>query len=265
MLCQRIARLLALVVVVASGALAAESGAPAVTVHYRAPALTVQINESVAVRTVLEKVCLETRARCDGLELITGDVAAPLALSGTWSEVVTKLLEGTSLNYFSMPGRLLIQQRSAAGPQADAPHREFTRDEKESNELRSETPSAPPRFVSEPRRGEEKDSDEADGSAGSPASDIRSGGGGSAETSTGDGKSGPPGFMGGPVNPVPYAGPRYSPFPDSNGNPVLLNPNAPSNVSPFPDSRGMPVLLKPLPPGQKMGSPFPPATPPKTE
>lgn len=217
-----------------------------------------QVTQATPLRLVLEEVCRKTQAQCEGLQNVE-ETMPPLAMKGSWAEVVDWLLQGSKLNYVAQPAspqgpaRLLLIGRRAALP-ARAP---VGTDQPGSREAAAEVTGEPSALgVTTTSNAREPRPEEVDRSGAMEGREMVA----PTEEAAPAPNLPPPGFMGGPIlPPPPQLGLPVSVFPDQNGNPVPLVPQPPPSVSVFPDAQGRPVPLPPpLPPGQRPGSPFPP-------
>src|SRR5271170_6088478 len=77
--------------------------------------LVLQVGGSTSLATVLQEFCKTTDAACDGLSFAANITVWPVEIQGSWSEVLSKLMEGSHLNFATIAphdargGRLLIQ------------------------------------------------------------------------------------------------------------------------------------------------------------
>jgi|SRR5581483_242517 len=103
-------------------AFASEMQKPEIAVSYAdSYHVVVEVNKSSNLETVLRAFCAEAKFDCE-ITLSAGQTkVAPMSISGTWEQVVDKLLEGTTLNYvgipadkFGHPGKLIIEIASNA-------------------------------------------------------------------------------------------------------------------------------------------------------
>lgn len=227
---------------------------PSVRVVYAKSELTIAISRNVSLRVVLDEFCLRTNVRCEGTPQTEGLSVVPLSLHGTWQGVVSRLLDGTGLNYafdppsVKSPGRLIIQPRSpnptensagAGQPVATPPA----------------LPSRVPDTVSAvaPETGADQYKDRDPGQTASAPSSYSTGGASapvfSSTVQTATGVAGSP--LTSDVAPSAEV-PTVLPFPDSQGRPIPVS-TAPEQYLPFPDSKGNPIPVKP----EDGGSPFP--------
>jgi hypothetical protein len=176
-----------------------------------------------------------------------------MSVDGTLRQVISKLLEGTDVNYeFSRAaegGAMAITFLGHA-PRGTAPVPTPPGVEK---------PDHPPLLHSSPYPENPPPRPMPPPEATPPRSQLLPDGlaqpGGDEAASVADAQSGPGTgatflFTGsGDSTPA-----RYLPFPDQNGRPIPVN-NTPATVLPFPDQHGNPIPVRPTP----GGSPFPPS------
>src|SRR5579859_1332951 len=208
----------------------------------------VVVEQTAPLRTVLENLCRETKAICSGTEIAGSQSVSPMSVSGTWSEVISRILDGTGLNYAAgapsgnTPPQLLIQGVATAidppRPMQEQPSEPVVMGSSDSS-MAQPSPSEQPQSNSS---SENLDSQAAMGSSGYS----------SPMQPNGDNNSN---------------GVSYLPFPDKNGRPIALSAEpasylpftdngkltpvpAPvqSNVLPFPDANGKPIVVSPDPP-----------------
>jgi hypothetical protein len=85
-----------------------------IAIQWQGVNLTVQVEKSATLSIVLERVCTQTCAQCEGAERAGDGWVGPVTLSGDWNDVVNNLLAGTGLNYIATselpgtPARLVI-------------------------------------------------------------------------------------------------------------------------------------------------------------
>ncbi len=61
------------------------------------------LEKPASLRTVLDDLCAATHTDCEGTQLASDSMVAPLTISGGWTQVVEILLDGTGLNYIAIP------------------------------------------------------------------------------------------------------------------------------------------------------------------
>ena len=103
--------------------------------------LSLLVSEATPLSAVLDEICRQAGANCEGTQLAATMSVGRMTLSGEWDAVLAELLQGASLNYVSSPpnatqhGTLILQaassapsngssQSSAAAYQAPAPSAE---------------------------------------------------------------------------------------------------------------------------------------------
>lgn len=223
--------------------------------------LRVRVPDQAPLSTVMSSVCQQQKIKCTGTDTLTSYRGPAMTVEGTLRQVISKLLEGTDVNYefsrTSEGGATAIAFLGHA-PRGTAPVPSPTAQDK---------PDHPPMPLhSRPFPGrppQPGNSPEISPPSNPPQSQLRPGAPGS--TGTADPASGPVQSIDnataakmlftGTGDPTPA---QYLPFPDQNGQPVPIN-NTPATAQPFPDQNGKPIPVKPTQPG----SPFPtkPTTP----
>jgi hypothetical protein len=96
---------------------------PAVVVEVKAGLLNIHVAEKTSLSTVLDEACRVVQATCTGTDLSTSVSAAPMSISGTWTEIIDKLLQGSALDYVAVPSSgneraQLIVTRPTDGPES---------------------------------------------------------------------------------------------------------------------------------------------------
>ncbi len=236
---------LGIAVFVLATALTNAQSAATVQVTNEGSKVKIVVMQTTPLRTVLEDVCRETKAICSGTEIAGSQTVSPMSISGTWSEVISRILDGTGLNYAAgapsgnTPPQLLIQGIATA---VDPP-RPMQEQPAESVAMGSMAqPSS-----EQPQPASNSSSENLDSQAAMAGSGYSS-----PMQSNGDNNSN---------------GVSYLPFPDRNGRPIALSTEpasylpftdngkliplpAPvqSNVLPFPDANGRPIVVNPDPP-----------------
>ncbi len=111
--------------------LALSGGSPAaaasLTIEHTPPHLTVRIPAPTDLHTVLTAVCAQTQARCDLAAPTAAARLGPTTVSGSWMEVVVKLVAAAGLNVTAAPvlggpgAQLVVLGPSDSGPETTAP------------------------------------------------------------------------------------------------------------------------------------------------
>src|SRR5215510_11497666 len=87
--------------------------------HSNSGVLSVQIKQVGKLQPVLRELCQQTKAECEISALAASDAAVvPMTISGSWTQVISKLLEGTGFNFAATNSsrahefaRLVVQAR----------------------------------------------------------------------------------------------------------------------------------------------------------
>ena len=238
----------------------------AVIVSHAGDQIDISVNRSTPLGTVLDEICRESNAQCDGTEQAMGVMVPAQQISGDWRHVLSSLLDGTGLNYATRePAESSAGVLSIAGIASRAGserHEARTRQ----SAARAETsdsaqPSFPETTASMPTSSSGDSSAEATSkpeavstgsapllnneappasAAAETAQGVPAGGGGQGSVGA---KPDRMLFADTFGNPVPLSqSPQYLLFPDGRGN-LIPVPSQPSS-SPymlFPDSNGKPV------------------------
>jgi hypothetical protein len=276
----------------APGALADDrTGAADIAVEYQYPYLTVQVSRPTHLLAILEELCQRTEASCDLGPQLAEIPFAPVTVRGTWFEVVSKLLEGTKLDFATIApsprqaGRLLVMTRISPN--------EGSRGEQTSQTGAGISPgylpfpaglkTASPNHGTQPEQSASPSgaTELSQGQTGAPLG----GAGGGAQHGAGDAiaessidqASQPAGggeipladqirnaeairnlYYGPPPGlPLPPPGMAVLPYPDQNGNPILVGiSNQPMTQLLYPDAQGRPIEVPPGVPGLKVQHPF---------
>ena len=241
--------------VAASGnvpASATSAAAQPVQVTSHGDQLEVNVPDQAPLSTVMSSVCSEQKIKCTGTETLTTYRGPAMSVEGTLRQVISKLVEGTDVNYeFSRSadgGATSIAflghapKGSAPVPTPEAPPTPAFKP-LHSHPFPGNVPTQPP-----PPPQSELEEPTPDVSPVEPAGATNA----EAQASTGaPGQSAPKGatmlFTGSGGQPQPYL-----PFPDAQGHPIPVS-NTPAQYLPFPDQFGNPIPVKPGP----SGSPFP--------
>jgi hypothetical protein len=217
-----------------------------VQVISRGNQLEVKVPDQAPLSTVMVSVCQQQRIKCSGTETLGSYRGPAMSVEGTLRQVISKLLEGTDVNYeFSRTadgGATAIAflghapKGTAAAPTSQPPQ-----------------PEHPPLLHSRPYPGKPPDG------AGPPQSELRpeapgdegnlSAEDGNATVQSQQAAQAASMLATGTGNKVPA---QSLPFPDAQGQPMPVNNTTPTS-QPFPDQFGNPVPVKPSP----GGSPFP--------
>lgn len=268
-------------------------------IHYDPPAVRVHLTEPMTLSAILEEFCRQTQVRCDLALEGTSVVVPPRTVRGRWEEVVSELLRGTKLNYVALApgskteGALLVEAPSAAIKETQH-SRLPTKVGKVRGKRHAQQPS---RLLSSvPKRLSDLNRVQGKEGVSSTNEFLFTPSKGTGHTSTYNGKimnkllssrkrsenrepigailptdfapTLGPGirvlpFLDSNGNPIPASNqrPTASPFLDSNGNPIPVSNQLPTAM-PFPDSKGNPIPTTAVPTGGRVGSPFPPSSPP---
>jgi len=220
----------------------AQSTATTVQVTGAGNKVKVVVLQTTALRTLLEDFCRETKANCSGTEIAGTQTVSAMSVTGTWSDVVSRILDGTRLNYAAgapsgnTPPQLLIQGVATA---IDPPR-----------PMQPEQPSdavamGNPGFsMAQPSSSEQPQP--ANNSPESPDT-ANAGNGSFAMSASPENGSGGVSYLpfpdrnGRPIA-VPTEPAAYLPFPD-NGKLIPIPAPVQSNVLPFPDANGKPIVV----------------------
>src|SRR5437764_14192642 len=78
--------------------------------------VVVQVKHSSNIEAVLHAFCAEAKFDCEITPLAEQARIAPMTITGTWEQIVSRLVDGTNLNYVGTPGdklghggKLLVQ------------------------------------------------------------------------------------------------------------------------------------------------------------
>ena len=100
-----------------------------IAVDWHSPQLTVRVERSAGLSAVLERVCTQTGAQCEGAERAGNGWVGRVTVTGDWNGVVSNLLEGTGLNFITTseepgaPARLVILGTATTADKPVAVHR----------------------------------------------------------------------------------------------------------------------------------------------
>ncbi len=234
-----------------SGGATASTAAPKpapVQVTSHGDQLQVKVPDQAPLSTVMSSVCQEQKLKCTGTETLTTYHGPAMSVEGTLRQVISKLVEGTDINYeFSRSAEggataiaFLGHAPKGSAPVPTVPEPAPTRP----RPLHSRPfPGNPPSQAGPPPAGpqsqliepEAMPDPEAQPTTVDPEQAKRSERA-AAMLSTGSGN---------PSNNV-------LPFPDAQGTPIPIS-NTPATMLPFPDQFGNPIRVKP----GAVGSPFP--------
>ncbi len=216
--------------------------------------LEVNVPDQAPLSAVMSSVCQEQKIKCTGTETLTSYHGPAMSVEGTLRQVISKLVEGTDINYeFSRSAEGGATSIAFLGhaPKGSAPVP--TPEERpapaftplHSHPFPGKVPTQPP--PPPPQSELQEPTPDVN-----PSQSTASASNTEAQANTeAPGQSLPKGETmlftgaGGPTQP-------YLPFPDAQGNPIPTSDNPPT-VLPFPDQFGNPIPVKPGP----VGSPFP--------
>lgn len=228
----------------AAGAIA-QSSSQTTRISSNANKVTITVLQETDLRSVLDSLCREAKATCSGTEMAGAQKVSPMSASGTWSEVISELLEGTHLNYVTgapsgdTPPQLLIQGVATAISPVSP-----TQDQA-SQAVNVESATLQPPASEGPQMASSEGANNSAAAAPlSAAADNTYLPGAAFDMGGGTGVLPFPDANGKPI--VLSAEPgRYLPFTD-NGKPIPIPAPAQSNVLPFSDN-GKPIVLNPEP------------------
>lgn len=224
-----------------------------VTVRSEHGLVQVRVSAAVDLSKVLDRFCSQTHSECDGLSLAEGYLVRTFDAQGDWSQVVSRLMEGSRLNYAAVSpngaeaGRLLIQGKAIGLTASDvnrgavAPH-----------EMESSAAAAVPSETAVATAEQSSSPTESNTSSYEPAPQESQGGSGSLANSLTGGMTGSPLTSDMSAVAGSFRPPQVLLFPDAHGNPIPVSAAEPQ-VLPFPDAHGNPIPVKESP----GGSPFP--------
>ena len=213
------------------------------SVSLKGETVIVRVLKPTALSKVLEEFCRQTASSCEGTQNLSSSILVPNVTSGSWSEVLNRLMAGEKVNYVgSQPGRgqegrlVVSERRTPVGLQPIAA-------------IQVTSPSAPvapvtvaPRdALREPSAFQQESVPEA--TVGSEASTV------SAQSTSGV-------FLGSSLaNMTTASGMAESSSPFSTGHGVAIPMTAGSDEggSPFSIGHGLPITATPMVPD---GSPF---------
>ena len=214
----------------------------------------VRVSATVDLTKVLGRFCSQTHSECDGLSLAEGFQVRSLDTKGDWSQVVSRLMEGSGLNYAAVSpngaeaGRLLIQGKAVGLTASDV-----NRGAVAGPEIESSAAEPVPSDVAVATAELSSSPTESNTSSYEAAPQQSQGGSTSfANSSLTNGMMGSP--LTSDMSSVAgnFRPPQVLLFPDAHGNPIPVTDSEPQAL-PFPDAHGNPVPVKESP----GGSPFP--------
>ena len=215
----------------------------------------VRVSAAVDLSKILDRFCSQTHSECDGLSLAEGFQVRTLDAQGDWSQVVSRLMEGSRLNYAAVSpngaeaGRLLIQGMAVGLTASDA-----NRGAVAAPEMESSATATVPSEAAVATAEQSLSPTESNTSPYEPApQESQSGSGSFAHVSPATGMTGSP--LSSDMSAVAgnFPPPQVLLFPDTHGNPIPVADPEPQ-VLPFPDAHGTPIPVKESP---AAGSPFP--------
>jgi hypothetical protein len=217
----------------------------------RGAQVQVKVPDQAPLSNVLSAVCSQQKIKCTGTETLTSYRGPAMTVEGSLRQVISKLLEGTDVNYeFSRTAeggataiaflghapRGTAPVPTPSGPQKpDHPtilHSHPYPGTPPSNTPPSTTPSNPPQSKMQigpiPGQGSTPVATESQSAVQNANAAAH------------------------PLTGNDTAAAKYLPFPDQNGQLIPVN-HTPETVQPFPDQYGNPIPLK----RSQSGSPFP--------
>lgn len=215
---------------------------PDVTVELQNSIYTIRVNHAAPLSAVLEKFCKKSSTDCEGQPSVD-TLVAPGTISGAWAEVISKLLEGTHLNYVAsassgaVPGKLEISAPSAATTTAPVPSVGQSSQAPGYEEPQPAVPEMIAVQESNPNMEEPGGSDA--GSAQMPSTAYTQGSGAASASAA----IAPFADSHGRPIAVSNEAVEYLPIPDSQNRPIPVNHDLLPGV-PFADSRGNPIALQ---------------------
>jgi hypothetical protein len=246
----------ALKVSVPSPCLAQEAATIKVAFASQQSYVTLQVTGSTNLAAVLEEFCKNTGTACEGITFASKITVLPTEIRGSWTEVLSKLMEGAHLNLaFLVPhggqgGKLLILGLGAPIDETDITSGRpalFVENGLARSQPEGNTGSNASQVENEPVNMASSAEPASGGDAGTPTSAQ----GQQAQQEHSAAALPFPDSSGNPATPQD-AQPGFLPFPDSKGNPMPVN-DVPARFLPFPDSNGSSIPVRP----GASGSPFP--------
>jgi hypothetical protein len=221
-----------------------------VDVQWNGNRLQLKVKQTTSLSATLRATCIRAKVACDGTELLSGNLIAPMTTDGKFLEVVSRLIEGVDVNTIytqgtseSLPKLMFVRRESAVAPE---PSTVGTRTIDPAQGL-AEPP--PPSGSSIRDTSSPTPATSTFATLGTSARQVPGNATYSAEVIAAVEEM----FV---ANPNDAVEAEFLPFPDEHGNPVLVKPVRPT-LSPFPDEFGRPAQI----PSGKPSSPFPPAEP----
>jgi hypothetical protein len=240
----------------------------AVVVSHSGSQINVTVNRSAPLGTVLDEICRESNAQCDGTEQALGVMVPAQQVSGDWRRVLSSLLDGTDLNYATREpagSSAAVLSITSIAPRAvreprvarlrETPTRAGSTDDavrpapavETAASMSSSSGDSSAETTSRPEAVSTGSASGFDSNETPPISDASEGAQAGPGNAVGQGSMGVKPdrmlFADSLGNPVPLSqGPQYLLFPDGRGN-LIPVPSQPSS-SPymlFPDSNGKPV------------------------
>ncbi len=211
--------------------------------------LQVTVPDQAALSTVMSSLCQEQKIKCTGTETLATYRNPAMTVEGTLRQVISKLVEGTDINYEfsrSAEGSATAIAFLGHAPKGTTPVPAAPEPVHERPQILHSRPF--PGKVPPPQTGPQTPPQ----AELLPENQVPSSGsqGVVADTATKTGSNSAAAFLStGTGNTEPA---RYQPFPDHNGQPIPVN-NTPQTMLPFPDRFGNPIPAKPA----IGGSPFP--------
>ena len=102
-----------------------------VRVQIRSTQVKLTVGATISLDIVMAELCKQTRSMCEGVPLVSHFQIVPMSVSGSWQEVVSRLMQGTGLDFIASsssagaPGTLILRVPSTltsqAQPAAPAP------------------------------------------------------------------------------------------------------------------------------------------------
>jgi hypothetical protein len=231
-----------------------------VTVTGNNAQVAIQIMQKTDLQSVLSALCAQTHYECDVPAEAAQVSIAAISFNGSWDEVIAKVLEGTNLNYASIPGKegeagkLLIQVGSSAPLSTVSPMATLATLPAGSG---SSAQSTGPNDMTTVQQ----QNTEAGAASGTSVQSLDAEAASSAEPPSGMAFTPFAGADGKPlaVSIDRQAGAAFAPFPGPDGKAIPVVTNERPAFLPFPDEHGRPIPMPPAaPPGTVTPNPLPP-------